>query len=287
MKSTNKIKTISIYLFLVLLISMVSSCEKEATDVKIPKANKELVMFSFLSPENKDIEVSLEYSNPIFAPYSNSSIETNATVTIEGSDGTKDTIPFDNNNGKYILSQNKYPIKGGISYTVTAKTNNNMVSGSTTVPANNIQIESISYKQLSNNYTENGPYYSYNCVFKDLPNTKNYYRITPETIVWYPSELRDTSYSLVGNRLFNNQNQKEEQYNLTFEDYNYNTSSDKLAVKFHLLLTDIHYYEYHIRRLEYVGDDPFSEPTPQYSNTSNGFGVIASFRKTSPILNIK
>jgi hypothetical protein len=287
MKSINKIKTIYTYILAIVLIGMVSSCEKDATDVDIPKVNKELVMFSFLSPEEKDIEVSLEYSTPIFAPQSYSSVETDAIVTITGSDGTIDTIPFDNFARKYILSQSIFPIKGGLSYTITAKTNNTSVSGTTTVPTNTIQTVKLSYKQLSNNYTENGPYYSYNCVFKDVSNSKNYYRVTPETKIWFPSEFRDTMYSIVGNRLFNNQNQKGEEYNLTFEDNNYNTSSDKMSVKFHLMLTDVHYYEYHIRRLEYVGDDPFSEPTPQYSNNSNGFGVIGSYRITSPILDIK
>ncbi len=285
MKTIRTIKKYPIYLLFILLISTTISCEKEVTDVEIPRTNKELVMFSFLSPENNTIDVTLQYSNPIFSSYSQSSLEQNAIVTIAGSDGSKETIPFSEN--KYILSQNKYPIKGGITYTIVAKTNALTVSGTTTVPPTPAQIESISFKQLSNDYTQNGPYYSYNCTFKDLPSPKNYYRVTPETMTWLPSEPKDTFYTLVGNRILSNQNPKQESYNLTFEDNNYNTSSAVLTLKINLLVTDIHYYEYHIRRVEYVGDDPFSEPVPQYSNTSNGFGVIASYRKTAQNLKIK
>jgi hypothetical protein len=66
-----------------------------------------------------------------------------------------------------------------------------------------------------------------------------------------------------------------------YEYYEYDFGGNNTGFNVYLLNTDIHYYEYHKRRLNYYGDDFFSEPVQQYSNVIGGLGVVCSYRKTS------
>jgi len=50
-----------------------------------------------------------------------------------------------------------------------------------------------------------------------------------------------------------------------------------ILLLFFLALTDIHYYNYHRSVFNFDGENPFSEPSPVYSNIEGGLGVFAAF----------
>ena len=90
----------------------------------------------------------------------------------------------------------------------------------------------------------------------------------------------DSNAFSIGDKMFSDTNKDGEILSDKFEYYDYGFAGNTPTFNAYLVNTDIHYYEYHRRRLNYFGDDPFSEPLQQYSNVKGGLGVVCSFRKT-------
>jgi hypothetical protein len=272
-------KKLVIILFPIFLA--LTSCDKLAKNIDAPKVEAELVVFSFLSPEDSIIKVEVSLSKPIFGKANSSNdVVTDANVTITNDAGFAATIAFQDSASAYLLPTSLYPIEAGRTYTIHVAAAQKTVYGTTTVPTTIIQPGVFTYQKRSNS---GSMYYTYSYKWQDEPGTKNYYRSSLENSYSYVDFFGDTTFyhEEVGADVFTDENKDGLVLNGICDDYNsgFNVDSSYFTIDYYLLNTDIHYYEYHKRRLIYYGDDPFSEPLQQYSNINGGLGVVASYRQ--------
>jgi hypothetical protein len=260
------------------------ACEKIVTDVEVPIIESQVVVFSFLSPEDKWIKVEVTKSKPVYTRTVNVGAVKNASVTIANDGGQSATIPFVDSMNAYVLPTLLFPIEPGRVYTVEVMVDGKKVSGSCIIPVDKIGLGELRYKKLgdsSNGY--GGPYFKYAYQWMDPAGTQNYYRLAIEQQYTYISNLDTVLVKKdVCSSIWTDQNKQGNYFTGVCDDYNY--SSDETTVKAYLLNTDIHYYEYHIRRLNYFGENPFSEPFKQYNSVNGGLGVVGAFRRTERTL---
>ncbi len=280
-----KYNILGLILFVLVILS---SCKEKLAEIELPKGDAKLVVFCFLSPDDSTVDVEVTRSAPIYGNSTNVGDLNvyNAVVTISDTLGHTITVPFNAAAQKYRISQTLFPILPGLKYTVSASGMGKNVSASTTVPTTIINFDKAEAKLISNT-TEDGKQYAVTISWKDEPGKVNYYRIHLEAPTagglgsdTFPGGFADAVYK---------DEQKDGGSFADEYDY-YQWNNDPIhntqKVYLYLLNTDIHYYEYHRRRLNYFGDDPFSEPFQQYSNVDGGLGVVSSFRKSRVVIEI-
>lgn len=262
---------------------MVSCRPKIVTDVEVPNIAPKLVLFGFLSPEDSMIEVEVSMSAPIFGNTINTGNLTVSNANVQISDGAMSVnIPFNTFTQKYNISQSIFSLIAGQTYTITASANGLTAKGVTTIPKSIVHMEKASAKLITTSASgENQLLFT--LMWKDEPIEKNYYRVHLDQL-YYSTWSGDSTASSIGDGMFKDENKDGTSFSDQYE-YNYFKGSGTPENYYvYLLNTDIHYYEYHRRRLVYFGDDPFSEPFQQYSNVEGGLGVVSSFRKSRVVI---
>lgn len=204
-----------------------------------------------------------------------------ANVIITNETGQAVTLNYTDTAEAYMVSQSVYKIEPGKTYTITAVSPTKRVKAECTVPLDTVPLKELTWARVGSSSGNNiGPYFKYVCKWNDPVQKGNYYRLVIQQVY--------SGFSGNGNDVCNNflddETKNGQIFATTCEDYNYQPDTNYRDV--YLLNTDIHYYEYMRRRVNYFGDDPFSEPFPQYSNVQNGLGVFCSFRKTKRSLAI-
>lgn len=276
-------------IYLLMLAVTFTSCEKFVTDVEVPEVKQQMVLFSFISPEDTAIKAEIWMSSPVFSRKNNQTNEPvkGVTVTITSPTGQSAVLPFNESMQAYYLHQSVFKIEAGKTYKITAVKEAFNLSAISTVPVSAATIAEYNYQNLGGQSTSgNTPYFRHQIKWVDLPDARNYYRVSLDNIYSFNN---DTSYENIGDVLVDDENRNQQQLSAVLDDYTYNfngDSSDKNVMVF-LLTTDEAYHQYHLRRLNYYGDDPFSEPYQQYNNVSGGLGVFASYRKIQKLYNVK
>jgi hypothetical protein len=269
------------FILYILFFACLSACEKTITNVDLPKTDPQLVLFGFISPESDVIKIELSISKPVFGGNKNiNSKVTDAIVTITNDGGQSIVIPYNDSANAYFVSSLNYPIEPNRTYTVLAQTTTKKVKASCTVPPNIIPILELSSRKVGDGENYDQPAYVISYKWNDKPNEKNYYRVISGVTL---SSNMDWYYdSEICNDMYDDASYDGKTISTNCEVYPYQLNQDHQSsqkeVKIYLLNTDIHYYEYHRRRENYYGDDPFSEPFPQYSNVEGGLGVFCSYR---------
>jgi hypothetical protein len=276
-------KKLLLYTFPLFLI--LHSCDREAKDIIPPEVDPQLVVFSFLSPEEQVVKVEVSLSKPVYGKPRYNSVVNNAVVTIKNDGGFTATLIYNDSAEAYLIPQTLFPIEPGRTYAVHVTADGETVTGTSTVPLDTVQFREVTSEKRSG---FDGEFNMYLYKWQDQNGFKNYYRTTIESENTYIDFFGDTVSSVndICSNTFSDENRNGQVLSGTCEGYNSYYSSDTAAypVIFYLLNTDIHYYEYHKRRLNYYGDDPFSEPFQQYSNVKGGLGVICSYRLTKKTL---
>jgi hypothetical protein len=264
-----------------LLVLGFLACEKPA-NVDLPSAEPKPVVFAFLSPEEQEIKVSVTLSNPIFTnkrQVYNFKQVTNALVQLENGIGQKITLTYDGLKLAYAATQTQMPIIPGISYKVSVSFDKYAVFGETTIPAKAIPFTKVEINQEGRDNFNNIKFGLY-ARWQDPANEVNYYRTLIESkYVWNGTDTLYSSfqYDKVLSEPSNDGKEMLLRYNVLFND---GALDQKNYLDVYLLHTDYNYYEYHKRRLSYVGEDIFVEPLPMYSNIKGGgLGVVGSYRK--------
>lgn len=274
----------SIHHFLFLLGALLlASCEKMATNVDIPRAEAKMVLFGFISPEEDYIKIQLALSKPVFGAQSGSNPYTpisDGIVTITNDGGQSAVLVYADSVSGYVVSKAVFPVEPGRKYMVTASAASRKVSASCTVPDDTVGYADITARKTGEPGVSDGPLYRYQYKWNDVPGKRNYYRATSQSA--YDYGMGYVYYQDICNTLLTDEGRDGGVLSGTCEDYNsyYEGDTARNTLNFYLLNTDEHYYEYHRRRIDYFGDDPFSEPFPQYSNVDGGLGVFSAYRKT-------
>ncbi len=261
-----------------MLLIILSSCERVA-NVDVPVADPMPVMYSFLSPETSLSTLTITMTAPLYGNSSSGNFETIriADVTISDNNGASAKMIFDANINSYFVNQNDFPINPGLTYTIEAKFDNYSLKASTTVPSLMIYLDEAIGEKLTPD-PSGADRYLIRMKWKDAPGVTNYYRVNLEELK--SLNPGDSNAFSIGDKMFSDTNKDGEIMSDKFEYYDYGFAGNTPTFNAYLVNTDIHYYEYHRRRLNYFGDDPFSEPLQQYSNVKGGLGVVCSFRKT-------
>jgi hypothetical protein len=281
------------YIIYVVISFLYVSCDRLAKNVDPPVIESQLVLNAFLSPEENTVEVEVSLSKPVFGKQravQGIDYVTNATVVVTNDAGQSVQLPYDGSLNRYSISQSVYPIEGGRTYTIKVSSDNKTASASCSVPKNIINFTEVSYRSL-NAHGSNGsvPSFIYTYKWADEPGVKNYYRteLDNRIIYRYDTIIVDTSENNLCNSVWDASTNDGALMSGSCDDYSYYDGDSTQQIQVYLLNTDIHYYEYHKRRLNYYGDDPFSEPFQQYSNVTGGLGVVCSYRKSGRILLVK
>lgn len=251
------------------------SCEKEA-DVPLPSTKPKLVLFSFLSNENAQQTAYVSISSPVIGNYQEPRTITDARVYLVSETGERVDFNYFWQNGFYVSPLSAIAIEPGKSYTVYAVLNNDSVWGTTRVPLQAASFSEYGKTKIPSPF-EWEQKRRISCKWTDIPGQENYYRITLDPKPDFPSEGVDELY----NGFFSDRLQDGKTIANSFEINVYNPDPNQTKYTLNLVTSDMPYYEYHRRRVNYFGDDPFSEPSPMYNNVNGGLGVVGSYLRTS------
>lgn len=265
--------------FILLLIAgMLSSCEKLVTDVDVPKVEPRMVVFGFISPESEMTRIEVSMSRPVFGKPSNSVEVTDAVVSITNDAGQSIQLPYVDTARAYVVWKQQYAIEPGRTYSLRVSRGTDQAKASCTVPTSVSTFSDVSARKTGAQ-GEGSPAYVITYRWADDAQETNYYR----TVSGGSNSDMGGAFSyefcsdVHDDRSYNG---KTISASCEVFDYWGGSPSSPLTVSVFLLSTDFHYYEYHRRRMNYYGDDPFSEPYPQYSNVDGGLGVFCSYRES-------
>jgi hypothetical protein len=276
-KSINFRFTSFLNTLIVALAACFYSCEKEATNIKLPSAIPKLVVGCYISPQDSIVTLTLTRSKPVFGSTSPSGYKpvTDASVIISNSTQSV-TLSYNDLTEKYEVSSALFPIEGGATYELNVLTpQGESVSSSCKVPASNINSASIELTDVENSTKV------ITVKWQDNPAETNYYvvhgeietleKIGEDTLI---GNMNTDNYNTVndsksiGNELSMRLMAKQPTEKVVFTRYNA-----------YLLNVDVNYYLLNKAVADYREGDPFSEPLPLYTNIKNGLGVFAAYQK--------
>ena len=270
-------KIFSAPLLLLLLVFFGNSCKKIVTNIKLP-SNPKLVVSCFISPQDTMKSVRLSYSTPLFSNNNNNTAPppvVDATVVISNGNNSA-TIPVGANFNTYQLPTGAFPIIAGQTYSLSiATTKGEKVSASCRVPLSNIASLDVDRKDSTPIIT------TYTTRWNDIPNETNYYRL------YYLITHNDSNINSSGSSFWDyneinlfNDNKKDGKEFVIKRIYSYDVN-DTTKRYFHAFVMniDVEYYRYQYSLEHNTGYDPFSEPSPIYTNIKNGLGIFAAYQK--------
>jgi hypothetical protein len=271
-------KRFILYIQIFIVPAILASCDTMVTNVKVPDVEPQLIVYSFLSPENQNIVVEVRRTMPIFkGSREGNDTVTNATVRIiQG--GNQQLIPY-TSKGQYRLPQSSFPLVPGLTYRIEVSTpQGERVTGTTTIPTSIVTIDSVNLS------TQRGPFgFDLDLLqirWIDNPAEKNYYQLYSA----YTSASEDTLLNIpsfvseIDNQVLSDELSRNNIMSATVQTSLGLSAGDTTLVDVVLAHTDEAYYRYHTLRLNYSGNNPFSEPTIMFNNVTGGVGVVASYR---------
>lgn len=174
------------------------SCETildEIPSSKLPRPEVQLVIASFISPQDLQINVKVTESTPLFSDFKSSNagfyvidgdtvindgsnVVGNAVVTIESSSKKSVKLNFDKEDQIYTVSTSNFQIQAGETYTLKVSSEGRNATATCTVPLNRGLISKYtidSTKQVDFGVERKG--YKIKMNWNDLKNETNTYRV--------------------------------------------------------------------------------------------------------------
>ncbi len=318
---------------LFLLLMGMSSCETLVNTIpesKLPRTESQLTVFSFISPQDTIIRVKVSQTYPLFSEYSSSpgtslvisdgdtvvnNIDSFATATVVISDGaTSVTLPYDSREQVYSLPVQRFPIKAGMTYSLTVTDGKRSLQASCTIPPDQVPITNYTLDTtLITSFTGRDTTLRLSFRWNDIAGKENYYRVRAyelfeysevnvDSILQTTRETRKVGRSyfrwtdafssgafqndtnLDGTQFSSPQGRKPRvnaQYVESLVNNPVKPRRGPVSKGLYLLLlnTDSHYYRFH-RSVQAQDDNPFSEPALIYTNVTGGLGVFASYNQS-------
>lgn len=273
------------------------SCEKDVNNDLLPGFKSKLVISSFLSPSDSISIIRVTSNRPVYGvlrPYPSP-----GNVTGWISDGAKE-IEMTATDSGLVFTKDMMPVLNSKSYEIRIINDNGLTATAhCTVPEKydfQISLDTSSVTKVDKDpwgkeFTWSDKFV--NVSVKDDPAKENYYHIIGEYVAYtsYQGNIythKDNIY--FEEKLFTDRERNADgfitisaRYNDDFKDYPGST-----FIKIYLLNTEKSYYLYHKTIFDYKDDDnPFSEPTPVFSNVDGGLGIFTSYVIDSAILRLK
>lgn len=274
-----------IYFFILIGISIQMSCETDA-DIPIPSQDPKFVLSSFINPESDTQLFTLTLSDPIFDG-SNVDYEQyidNAVVTINNGTNTVQ-MPYSFNFNAYILEASLMKVDYNTSYTISiSHAGKSLVTNFKTFSNSSIVINEIKVDSISkiDEFGFDSKTYFANVKWQDPADEENYYCLELYGLVRGDNGqiIRAPLSDYYGNIYISDEGKNGTEMTRTLEAYTSTFGEfGQVYLGFDVVIskTDEHYYRYFKSLQNYVGDDPFSEPSLIYSNVNTGLGVIGSY----------
>lgn len=276
-----KIKIIRLILIFAAALP-IAACEDMISEVDVPESDPKLVVFSVISPQDEFITVKLYKSRALYSltpqqPWEESfPVITDATVRI--SDGTGwMQLPYNTETRSYRIASENMPVLAAQTYYLDIKAPGGYsAEASCTVPAGippDIEITATEYVE---NYGEQSAMVSFR--FRDIPGNGHFYRVIPGSYYsdeYYGNNFFSESGLSRGESVFSDKNREGAFFNFrTSEIYKGNNPDYQLLIW--SSVTDEDYYNYHHSVMSFQGDNPFSEPSPVFTNIDGGLGIFAA-----------
>ncbi|MBV2245877.1 MAG: DUF4249 domain-containing protein [Lentimicrobium sp.] len=276
-------KNIHTLLLSLVVLVLFPSCDQLISEIDAPPSEPKLVVYSVISPQDSVVEVRVYKSNPLFNKVNYDYFDnrfppvTNATVLM--SSGSRSvTIPYDEENETYRIDASAIDVEAGMHYVLMVMVPEfSQVSAECTVPEQappDIEITGSGFTQ------ETGmEEWYFEFKFKDLPGPGHNYLVNA-AILYYDPWMDETHNYFNGFKqgtplVTDKSNDGGYFYYRTYPNAPVHVeNSDKVWVS--LSLIDEHYYLYAQSVNNFQDENPFSEPTPVYSNIDGGLGVFAA-----------
>lgn len=333
-----KIKNFKI---LFLLACGLFSCETILDEIpsnKLFNTEPQIVIASFISPQDTEIYVKITESSPLFTDYKtsnagfiidngdtlindNSNVLNDAVVSI--SNGTQtEFLTYDKKLQIYKISALKFPLRGGLTYTLKAQSKGRTAQSTCIIPARRAQIQNFSIDSTSQSgfgFSRKG--YKVQFKWTDIANQADSYRVRAYIEFEYlePTIKKDSGvvFEKKIGRTAANWNGRFTDTDAYIEDlnqdgmtmqspvgtifpnlpnrtisYKENIYSNKFSDKkpkfvIELLSIEENYKKYHLSIIKHENaeNNPFAEPYSVYSNIKGGLGCFgASNRRIVTII---
>lgn len=288
-----------------LLVFVFSSCQKDATNVKLPPAKIQLVLQSFISPQDSLIKVYVTESTPIFGQTQNTggyNCLKDAKVEIIHNSIIYNIL-YDANENAYIIDSNQLKIIAGDDYSIKVTRGNETVTGSCTVPfplSFDLNLDKIELNAEIDPQTKDTINVSYRLAtsFTDLLTPSDYYRVYINSYSTNWEYLYDNQGNIVDSFISDHSN-------LTYfengdQEYISDTEYDRMKIlqnstvflsggrsasilstkiSLGIMHTDVNYYKYQTSAIAHLNNqgNPFAEPSLVFTNIQGGLGIFAAY----------
>lgn len=271
-------KLFNIILFLLTIVSI--SCIEVAKNIDLSEGDPELVVQSYLSPNDSAIALILTLSKPIYQINTGGSdynVVTNATVKISD-ENNEYLLSYNPDYRCYFSGHNQIKIVPGKEYKLyISSPDGKKVESSCIIP--NSPTVKIELLKTDSSEGWNGMDYSRKFKLTNLSQEIKFFSIYRQYYSFQNFE-RDTFYYVQKELLI--EIEPNSSTSFTLYDYSYDEFGSKSqSINDSLLVyqTDESYYRYHYTIENSYDGDPFSEPSITYSNISNGLGVFCAYNK--------
>lgn len=264
---------------------LLTACDTMVTNVTPPNVDQELIVYSFISPDEPFITVEVRKTMPIFSgSVSGNDTISNATVILKQG-GSQIQIPYFEE-GKYRIQQGQFPLTAGLRYELEVTTpDGKRATAATTIPVEMASIDSFNLSQQA------GPFgFTLDLIrvyWNDVSSAKNYYQLyTTSESTNEDTIFGDPGKFVLDNQVLDDEFAQNNRITTSFQTSLGLSPGDTAGVELILAHTDEAYYRYHRLRLNYSGSNPFSEPTVMFNNVNGGVGVFGSYRYTKRIVKV-
>jgi hypothetical protein len=283
--------TITRLLYIAFILIIVISCEKEVDNVKYPEFKQKLVISGFISPDNPKNYIWVSSNIRIYGD--KSSIDTIGKLSVTLSNNTR-VISLDTSQLGFVCNSSDFPVEEGKTYTLKVHSDNGFYAeASCTVPfKRNFALEIDTFRIMNYNpYNVEDSYFNSDIYFTDILGEENYYMFFCEQIN-YDSQHYGSPFvfNIIGpeNPYFNDKGIDGIRSRIALQVIGVPGTVDSSFLKVYLLNTDKAYYDYQKSLGNYnSGEDPFTEPSPVYSNITGGLGIFAAYTVDSLIFRLK
>jgi hypothetical protein len=280
---------------LIFLIIYLTSCEEfflsEVTDINLPGARIQLVIYSYISPQDSIIRVMIQNSEPYLNSGKGQTVETAVNVFMARKDGEYQRLAFNEAYKSFIIKSEEFPVEPGFNYKLLVETSTGRkIEAECHVPEMDYEYFKVEVPlrepdewgnekliidwKLSVRGGNQEKYFTSGAYVKRY--RANVHEENPDTLLVSIEDL----FLHYGTAHIADISGKTYTYKSSHWMSDYNKRFDSLFV--YLLRTDENYYMFHKSYLdyrEYGEDNPFSENVLIYSNIKGALGVFAGYNR--------
>jgi hypothetical protein len=283
-------KSYSYLRLLILLLPALTfqACEKDITDTVRINTRPDLVVTSFISPQDTALEVRVSKSRPVVGKVITAEASGVKDATVRLSRGSQSILlTYDPERRLYRVKATLLPVLAGQTYALQVTTPDNYaVSGNCTVPATEgVTISGLGHEVRKKAWWDGQQYHEHVFSFKwqDAPGRENYYHYVAEKEYTQNNlRYRDVLYG-EDKTLLSDEKKDGGVFSgsCTYSIMPGQPDPRPADLNLFLAVTDRAYYLYHqsLQQHQDSNGNPFAEPVLVYTNVTGGLGVFAAYNQ--------